>query len=111
MKKLTGESLHDSLMIGHSLKCHNKHHLDDSDSSDKESVDLSTFPDKRRSVEKRSCCLSCSGFQESLDAQCFHDETKTHQDCMFHFVKELADARMKQHKDLLNVLKSLTEHI
>ena len=98
-------------MISHALKCRNKHHLDASDSPDKENVDLSTFPDEGRSVGKRSCCLSRSGSQESLDVQCFHDETKIHQDCMFHFVKELADACTKQHEDLLNVLKSLAECI
>ena len=87
-------------MIGHTLKHCYKHHLDNSDSSDKENVNSSTFPDEGRSVGKRSCCLSCSGSQELLDAQCLHDETKIHQDCMFHFVKELADACTKQHEDL-----------
>ena len=98
-------------MISHALKCHNKHHLDDSDNSDKENADSSTLPDKGRSVGKRSCCLSCSGSQESLDAQRFRDEKKIHQDCMFHFVKELADVCTKQHEDLLNILKSLAERI
>ena len=110
-KKQTGESLRDSLMISHTLKCRNKHHLDDSDNSDKENADSSTLPDEGRSVGKRSHCLSCSGSQESLNAWHFHDETKIHKDRMFHFMKELADARTKQHKDLLNVLKSLAERI
>jgi hypothetical protein len=111
VKKRTGESLRDSLMIGHALKRRNKHHIDDSDSSDKENADLSTFLDEGRSVGKRSRCLSRSGSQESIDAQRFRDETKIHQDRMFHFAKELADARTKQHEDLLNVLKSLAERI
>ena len=110
-KKWTGDSLRASLMIGHTLKCCNKHHLDNSDNSDKENADSSTLPDEGRSVGKRSCCLSCSGSQESLDAWCFHDETKIHQDRMFHFMKKLADACTKQHEDLLNILKSLTERI
>ena len=98
-------------MISHALKCHNKHHLDDSDNSDKENVDSSTLLDEGRSVGKRSCCLSCSGSQESLHARHFRNETKIHQDRMFHFMKELADACTKQHEDLLNILKSLAERI